>query len=70
MHKQKGHLDWSEMKDLLSSFRFNIESVGGFRKEFRTQLAGQKRRNELMKDDSDCVFRFDLARSIFLERGL
>jgi len=55
---------------LMTAFRFNVDSLPAFKHEFRSLLGRQVHKGELMAADEDCVFRFDLARQIFLERGL
>ena len=58
------------MQELMTAFRFKIDSLPAFRTEFKSLLNRQVHKGELMAADEDCVFRFDLARQIFLERGL
>ena len=53
----------------MNAFRFHrIETQADFRQEFKSLLA--KNPKELLKDEDDFIMRFDLARQIFLERGL
>ena len=61
------HLQWEGMQDLLGAFRFNVKSESAFREEFAFLLEHNPR--ELAKEGEQ-VYRFDLARQIFLERGL
>jgi hypothetical protein len=56
------------MKDLMTAFRFKVDSVDSFKAEFSSLLAQHANKGELLGDQP--VFRFDLARQIFLERGL
>jgi hypothetical protein len=56
------------MKTLLTAFRFNIQSEDQFQSEFRFLLS--ENRGEIKYDEAEKVYRFDLARQIFLERGL
>ncbi len=69
----KGYLTFEEMRDLMVAFKFDLEdaSVADFLNEFNftlLQKPGELRKEHL--EAGDAVFRFDLARSIFLERGL
>lgn len=71
MNKDKGVLDWEGFNHLLTAWRFNLETVDDFKKEFNSLLMQRHMGNrELSKNSDDNVFRFDLARQIFLERGL
>jgi len=45
-----------------------MNSVGAFNLEFNTIL--KRHPKEILGNEKDFVFRFDLARQIFLERGL
>jgi hypothetical protein len=70
--KNEGYFNFDEMKTLLHAFRFDhIETQADFDKEFEmtlNQYPGELRNKHLQKDEG--VYRFDLARAIFLERGL
>lgn len=68
----KGYLTFEEMKTLMHAWRFDsIETEQDFLQEFQFALQlspGEIKRKDL--ENGEAVFRFDLARSIFLERGL
>lgn len=70
--KNKAYFTFDEMKSLMQAFRFNhVQTQEDFNKEFETVLKnfpGELREKHLQNGEG--VFRFDLARQIFLERGL
>lgn len=68
--ENKATLEWSEMHQLLTAFRFEIPDVPSFKTEFKSMLSTHANKRELLETDDSCLFRFDLARQIFLERGL
>ena len=66
---EKGFLDWTEMHELLGGLRFDyVESADDFRSEFA--FTTKQRPGELKAPHDSQVYRFDLVRSIFLDRGL
>lgn len=65
----QGFMSFEDSKELMHAFRFHrMETQADFRQEFKSLLA--KNPKELLKDEDDFIMRFDLARQIFLERGL
>lgn len=85
-HSDKSSLNYEDFRELLVGFRFNLPTVADFRQEFMTLLHKDAGHGELtlvhtkevglLDEDENAekhlvnVFRFDLARRIFLERGL
>lgn len=72
---KKSALTFEEFSELLSALRFEVNSMKEFKSEFSHVLFRDGGHGELtsVKDEageSTNVFRFDLARRIFLERGL
>lgn len=67
--KVLGADEWCQ---LMQAFRFRVNNVDEFRGEFRSLLAHHNNHREVPKEteDKDLIFRFELARQIFLERGL
>ena len=65
--ERAGFLETSGMRSLMHGLRFtNIKNWKDFRKEFEFTIP----RGESIDWANKEVFRFDLMRSIFLERGL
>ena len=69
-HSDKSSLTWAEMKPLLASFRFEIATEEDFQQEFESLLPSCREPELNYKKKEANIYRFDLARSIFLERGL
>ena len=62
--EKKGSLAWEPLKDLMEGLRFaGLHNQKAFRREFEFSIAD----GEFKKQE---VFRFDLIRQIFLDRGL
>jgi hypothetical protein len=53
----------------MTALRFKIQTEDEFKQEFKSLLTSQAMKGEL-KEKKESVFRFDLIREIFLERGL
>jgi len=70
--KNKAFFTFDEMKELMQAFRFDhVQTQEDFMKEFEVTLRaipGELKEKHLKNGEG--VFRFDLARQIFLERGL
>jgi hypothetical protein len=77
-HSELKFLDFKGFKSLMAAFRFKVDSANSLRNEFDFTLrqngelshASEKRANAENLFEEDEVFRFDLARQIFLDRGL
>jgi len=67
-YSKSSSLNWPEMQKLLTAFRFKIENEDQFKSEFSFLLS--ENRGEIKSDLPETIYRFDLARQIFLERGL
>jgi hypothetical protein len=78
---EKSSLEFAEFSELLSAFRFDIPTMTDFKSEFEHILhrdaghgeltnVGSSKKQDGKYEDPKYVFRFDLARRIFLERGL
>jgi hypothetical protein len=73
---EKSSLSFEEFSELLTVFRFEVPTMRDFKSEFVHILHKDIGHGELttVKREADGeatnVFRFDLARRIFLERGL
>lgn len=61
---KESSMEWSGMSDLMQGFRYRLDSEAAFKKEFAWTL------HTSPKELDHGVYRFDLARQIFLERGL
>jgi hypothetical protein len=72
----KSALEFSEFSELMGAFRFDVPTMADFKSEFFHVLhkdAGHGELTKVMREEDGKgmhVFRFDLARRIFLERGL
>lgn len=53
----------------MTALRFKIQTEDEFKREFSSLLSSHAMKGEL-RDKKESVFRFDLIREIFLERGL
>ncbi len=67
-YSKNPYLNWKEMNSLLTAYRFQLNDEEDFKFEFKFLLS--QSRGEFRLDHSEHVYRFDLARQIFLERGL
>ena len=44
---ESGSADWSKTKDLMTAFRFNLETVEDFKQEFKSLLKSHSMKGEL-----------------------
>jgi len=68
--KKKGFLSMKEILPLLEAFRFEIDGLSSFRREFNFLMKQNPGEVRMETAEEDVVIRFDLVRQIFLERGL
>lgn len=59
-----------ETLPLLEAFRFEVDGLAAFRREFFFLMKQNPGEIRMELAEEDVVIRFDLVRQIFLERGL
>lgn len=68
--KKKGFFTMKETLPLLEAFRFEVDGLSSFRREFNFLMKQNPGEVRMETAEEDVVIRFDLVRQIFLERGL